>query len=144
MRCRTFTAKNILAKKSEHSGENKGFVYVNVYTALGAIPIYDAEVSIYTWSEEEGRRLISTVHTDSSGKAPPIELPVLLGHGTTNADQRTEYHLVVKADNYHTTIIISVQIFPDIRTMFNVNLTPVPLDGESTDKTITIPEKEIE
>jgi 5-hydroxyisourate hydrolase-like protein (transthyretin family) len=144
MRCRTFTAKNLLVKKSEHSDENKGFVYVNVYTALGAIPIDDADVSVYTWSEEDGRKLVNTVHTNSSGKAPPIELPVLLDQGTTNSDQRTEYHLVVKADNYHTTIIINVQIYPDIRTLFNVNLTPVPVGGESTDKTITIPEKEME
>jgi len=137
MRCRTFTAKNLLVKKSEQSDENKGFLFVNVYTALGAIPIDNAEISIYTWSKEEGRRLVNTVFSDSSGKAPPIELPVLLGQGTTTADQRTEYHLVVKADNYHTTIIINVQIYPDIRTMFNVNLTPIPIGGESTDKTIT-------
>lgn len=122
-----YKAKNLLIKKSEQSIET-GFIIVNVYTALGAIPMNNAEVSVYTWTEENGRNLIKTVYTDISGRAPRIELPVLLeGNGMTNVEQtRAEYHLAVKAEGYHTIVVINVKIYPDITTQFNVNLTPVP------------------
>ena len=130
-----YKAKNLLLKKAEQSIET-GFVIVNVYTALGAIPISNAEVSVYTWTEENGRNLIKTVYTDISGKAPRIELPVLFEGNET----RAEYQLAVIVEGYHTTIVINVKIYPDITTQFSINLTPVPGNGKSIDKTIIIPD----
>jgi len=136
-----YKAKNLLIKKTEQSIET-GFVIVSVYTALGAIPISNAEVSVYTWTEENGRNLVKTVYTDISGRAPIIDLPILLeGNGMTNEEQtRTEYHLAVIAEGYHTTVVINVQIYPDITTQFKIILTPLPSGGINIDKTITIPD----
>lgn len=133
-----YFAKNMMIKSAETADET-GFINVNTFTALGTLPVNNAEVSIYTWTEEEGYNLIKSVVTDASGKAPLIELPMLLGSGQTSKEERTEYHLVVRAPGFHTIIIINVEIFPHITTLFNVNLTPVPRGKQSRDETITIP-----
>lgn len=133
-----YIAKNIIVKKMETTGET-GFVNVNVFTALGALPVNNANVSIYTWNEEEGETLIRSVTTNASGNAPVIELPVMLGQGMASPEGRTEYHLAVEAEGYHTIIIINVEVYPDIRNQFNVNLTPIPRGEQSRDETISIP-----
>lgn len=133
-----YIAKNMIVKKTETTGET-GYVNVNVFTALGALPVNNAKVSIYTWNEEEGETLIKSVTTNESGNAPVIELPVLLEQGMSSTEGRTEYHLAVEAEGYHTVIIINVEVYPDVRNQFNVNLTPIPRGEESRDETVNIP-----
>lgn len=133
-----YIAKNMIIKKMEITGEF-GYVNVSVFTALGALPINNAKVSIYTWNEEEGEILYKSVVTDESGKAPIIELPVLLDKGRTSEQGRTVYHLVVQAPRFHTVIIINVEVYPEITNQFNVNLTPIPRGEQDTDEKITIP-----
>lgn len=133
-----YIAKNMIVTKTQTTVE-VGYVDVNVYTALGALPISNADVSIYTWNEEEGEKIVTNVITDKSGSAPPIELPVLINQGRTSTGGRTEYHLVVKSPGYHTVIIINVEVYSDITTRFNVNLTPVPRGEQSIDEIINVP-----
>lgn len=133
-----YVARNMMIKKMETTGET-GLVNVSVFTALGALPISNAKVSIYTWSKDVGETLIKSTVTDESGKAPPIELPVFLNQGMTSEQGRTEYHLAVEASNYHTVIIINVEVYPNITNQFNVNLTPIPMGEQKSDKTYTIP-----
>lgn len=133
-----YFAKNMIINATETTDET-GFITVNTFTALGALPVSNAEVSVYTWNEEEGYSLIKSVVTDSSGKAPPIELPVLINRGKTFDEEQTEYHLVVRGLGFHTIIIIHVEVFPDITTQFNVNLTPVPRGEQNRNETLPIP-----
>ncbi len=120
-----FFVKNMLVKKTENS-EESGNVDVSVFTALGALPIKNASVSIYMWNEENERTLIRQVKTNDSGKAPTINLPVLNNMETPTENGSSEYHLVIESPGYHTIIVIDVEIYPDIATQFNINLTPVP------------------
>ena len=133
-----YIAKNMLVKKMETADET-GYVNVSVFTALGALPVSNAKVSIYTWNEEEGETLIRSVTTNESGSAPAIELPVLLGQGISSPEGHTEYHLAVEAEVYHTVIIINVEVYPDIRNQFNVNLTPIPRGEQGGEETVNIP-----
>lgn len=139
MTIKPYTLKNQIVKKLQMSPDETGYVNVNAFTALGALPIKDAKVSIYTWNELEEEKLIHTVMTDENGKAPIIELPIILNHGITSPEGRTEYHLVIEADGYHTVIIINVEVYPGIANQFSVNLTPLPKGEDKIDKTINIP-----
>ncbi|WMJ78897.1 MULTISPECIES: hypothetical protein [unclassified Sedimentibacter] len=44
---------------------------------------------------------------------------------TPTENGSSEYHLVIESPGYHTTVVIDVEIYPDIVTQFNINLTPV-------------------
>lgn len=134
-----YVAKNMIIKKMKTTGET-GFVNVRVFTALGAIPVSDAQVFIYTWSKDDGHDLIRAAVTDKNGKATLIELPVLLEQGRP-IEGRTEYHLIVKASGFHTVIIVNVEVYPKITNQFNVNLTPIPMGGDDKNEKITIPIK---
>lgn len=139
MTIKAYTLKNQIVKILQVSPDETGYVNVSAFTALGALPIKDAKVSIYTWNEQEEEKLVRSVMTDENGKAPIIELPVLLNQGSTSPEGRTEYHLVVDADGYHTVIIINVEVYPGITNQFSVNLEPIPRGGQRGDQTINIP-----
>ncbi|NYB72943.1 hypothetical protein HZF24_02170 [Sedimentibacter hydroxybenzoicus DSM 7310] len=135
MHHKPYYVKNLIKKLEA----NVGYIDVNTSTGLGAIPIGNAEVSVYVWNEQEGETLIRTFTTDESGKAPRIELPVLLSNIDLSGEGRTQYHLVVRAPNYHTVIIINVEIYPNIANQFNVNLTPLRPDETHRDERVDIP-----
>lgn len=126
MHHKPYYVKNLIRKLEAGTG----YIDVNVSTGLGALPITTATVSVYIWNEQEGERLISTFTTDESGKTPRIELPVLLSDMGLTAEERTQYHLVIEAPNYHTVIVINVEIYPNITNQFHINLTPL-IPGES-------------
>ncbi|HCX61913.1 hypothetical protein [Sedimentibacter sp.] len=135
MHHKPYYVKNLIKKLEAEVG----YIDVNISTGLGAIPISNAEVSVYVWNEQEGETLISTFTSDESGKTPRIELPVLLSNIGLSGEGRTQYHLVVHAPNYHTVIIINVEIYPNIANQFNVNLTPLRPDEIRRDERVDIP-----
>lgn len=135
MHHRPYYVKNLIKKLEVE----EGYIDVNVSTGLGALPISNANVSVYIWNEQEGETLIRSMTTDESGKAPRIELPVLLSDINSTEEGRTQYHLVIQAPNYHTVIIINVEIYPDITNQFQVNLTPATPGETVRDRLIEIP-----
>ncbi|WP_312701432.1 hypothetical protein [Sedimentibacter sp.] len=135
MHHRPYYIKNLIKKLEVE----EGYIDVNVSTGLGALPISNANVSVYIWNEQEGETLIRSMTTDKSGKAPRIGLPVLLSDINSTEEERTHYHLVIQAPNYHTVIIINVEIYPDITNQFQVNLTPVTPGETARDRLIEIP-----
>ena len=53
--------------------QNIGYLIVNVATARGAIPVGGAAVTVYD-ADSEGRPIVASVVTDSSGKTPKLAL----------------------------------------------------------------------
>jgi len=74
-------AKLPLLNETQINGDNSimqtGFVNVSVNTALGALPIKDAVVTLYVTDQEGNEEALYHLVTDISGKAPIMSLPVI-------------------------------------------------------------------
>lgn len=105
-----------------------GFISVGVYTALGALPVENAVVTIYIINDEGEEEAIYHLITDENGRVPDIELPVIY-----NSDDPLEsrefyfstYNMRIQAENYNTFNVQQLRVFPGITTDYNVNLVPV-------------------
>ena len=134
-----YIAKNKLVKKADvHSplptnGElpdesETGYIAVGVFTALGALPVENALVTVYDLLQDGSEHLHSQVLTDGSGRIPDIELPVVqnpLNSTTSPKYYFTNYNLRVKADNFYTVNVLGIRIFPGIKTNYKIDLIPV-------------------
>ncbi len=53
-----------------------GYINVGVYTALGALPVKDAVVTIYTIDEDGEENALYHVVSNINGRVPTMEVPV--------------------------------------------------------------------
>ena len=145
-----YHAPNILINKVEKSNINDtGTLDVRVFTALGALPIDAAVVTVYTYIGKDMEVEVKKVITDANGIAPPIELPVVFDVNEPYVSPEhffTHYNLRVNATGYYTIHIVNIHVFPNIKVLFNVNLTPVAggSAGVDLEKTIVIPNPNID
>ena len=87
-----YVARNKIVKKAELPAElpllneeqlteedsvETGFVNVSVNTALGALPIRDAVVTLFVTDQEGNEEALYHLVTDISGKVPRMTLPVM-------------------------------------------------------------------
>lgn len=123
-----YKAYNLLIEKLENINEF-GYIKVRVITELGKVPLKDATVSVYASLNELIK--IETFTTDEMGNAPIIKLPVAYNPLNLQMDPNyyyTDYNLVIELENYYTVAIFDIQIFPDITTVFDINMTKVPAE----------------
>ena len=153
-------AKNKIIKKAEAApqlpllNENQlnkesppvetGFVNVIVNTALGALPIQDAVVTLYVTDQEGNEEALYHLVTDISGKVPKMTLPVVYNPQNPSESLQyffSTYNLRVQAIGYYTQNIIDIRVFPDIATNYTVTLIPVKQGGDEDggSRTIVIP-----
>lgn len=110
-----------------NNGSENGFVKIRVTTGLGKFPLNGARVSVYASPDES--EPVETVTTDDMGYAPLLTLPVIYNPEIEGMDPvyyYTDYILGISFNHYYPTAIYSVQVFPNITTEFDVNMTPVP------------------
>jgi len=122
-----YRAHNMIVKKCESSNDT-GTLEVRVFTALGALPIEGAVVTVYTYIGKDVETEIKDVITDANGIAPSIELPVVYDVNEPYVSPEhffTHYNLRVRATGYYTVHIVNIHVFPNIKVLFNVNITPV-------------------
>lgn len=147
-----YRAKNNIIKKLETNNEAvvTGFLEVIVLEDESGIPIGGAEVSVYRFSIRginvtAGEEVLIVTHTtDENGKIPIIELPVLHGPDISNESdfEHLQYHMTVNAFGYYPITVINIEIFPDITTLFRVNMSPITT-RQPRSEFIIIPEKHI-
>ncbi|MBQ3199916.1 MAG: hypothetical protein IJB67_06080 [Firmicutes bacterium] len=104
-----------------------GYLRISVAAALRALPLMNAQVSVYSDERERAQDLLAVLTTNESGLTEQISLPApLLGNSLT-PDQVNPYNLfyvrIVAAD-YVTRDRIPVQIFPGIISDLVVNMQP--------------------
>ena len=140
-------AKNMLIKitetlpadenhvREEESAET-GYLTVGVFTALGALPVENAVVTVYHSLENGDVDTHAQLITDANGRVPDIELPVLQDPSVTSRYYFTNYNLRVMANNYYTVNVLNIRIFPGIKTNYRIDMIPV-IAGE----TGTVPEQ---
>lgn len=155
-----YLARNNLVKKAEAPqrppllNENQlsdteppvetGYVNVTVNTALGALPVKDAVVTIFLMDEEGNEEVLYHLVTDISGKVPRMTLPVI--HAPQDPSESREYYfstynLRTQAIGYYTQNILDIRVFPNTATNFSITLIPVMQGGDEDegDRTIVIP-----
>lgn len=122
-----------------------GSVSVGVFTALGALPVKDAIVTIYLVDQNGEEVVFYYRTTDESGRIPDTNLAVFYDPSNPYVSPEfyfTTYNMRVQAINYYTQNILDFRVFPGVKTNLRVNLLPV-IQGEdqetAPEQTIVIP-----
>lgn len=121
-----------------------GSVNVSVNTALGALPVPNAVVTLYTIDQEGNEEALYHLVTNVSGKVPLMTLPVAYNLQDPLESREyffSTYNLRIQAIGYYTHNIMDVRVFPDTTTNFIVTLIPVSQGGDEDEnpRTIVIP-----
>ena len=112
-----------------------GYLAVGVFTALGALPVKDAVVTVYTANEAGEENAIYHLVTDANGRIPVVELPVIYDPNNPLESSKyyfTTYNMRIQAINYYTVNVLDMRIFPNITTDYSVSLVPV-MSGPASD-----------
>lgn len=127
-----------------------GYVAAGVFTALGALPVKDAVVSVYLFDENGEEVNLYYRVTDESGRVPDMQLAVFYDPTNPLVSPEfyfTTYNMRVQAFNYYTQNILDIRVFPGVKTNLRVNLIPV-IQGENQEtapeKTLVIPQSPID
>lgn len=116
---------------------------VQVSTALGALPIEGAVVTVSTPAEETGERtLLYSVTTDEGGMTPPLELSAppraeSMTPGTTHPFAL--YTVEVRHPDFVPLAALSVSAFSGVPAVLPVALTPLPENENTAPPQITVP-----
>jgi len=128
---------------------NVGYITVRVYTALGALPVPEAVVTVYTKVNEGEENAIVHLVSDANGSVPNIELPVRTDPNIPSEMQKynfSTYNMRIQALGYYTINVLDLRIFPGISTNYKVDMIPViaGTEGRVPEQTIIIPPPPIE
>jgi len=122
----------------------EGILSVRVFTALQALPVKNAEVTVYDLLENGQEHIHAYSITDENGIIPDIELPVqhdpmhLFG---SHKYHFTTYNIRVNADNFYPVNVLNFRIFPGEKTNYRIEMLPI-IPGETVhtpDQIIIIP-----
>lgn len=105
-----------------------GFLAVGVFTALGALPVKDSEITVYKLNSIGEERVFYRGLTDENGRVPDIELNVVYDPSNPAMSQEfyfDTYNLRVEAANYYIQTINNFRVFPGIKTNLRINLVPL-------------------
>ncbi len=138
---------NLLSEVQLDGGDfniQSGFVNVSVNTALAAIPVRDAVVTLYLREREGNEEALYHLLTDISGKAPKMILPVVYNPLDPLKSREyffSTYNLRIQAAGYYNQNIVGLRVFPDTATNYNVTLIPVMHGGDEDEgeRTLVIP-----
>ena len=123
------------------NSENIGFLIVRVTTAIDAIPISGALVTISKICDGENRNFKS-VTTNISGRTESIALEAPLASNSQSpgpsGDAFSTYNIQVEKEGYYTANYLGVPIFAGITSIQTVKLIPYTLEknltGSDTEK----------
>lgn len=127
----------------------EGYINVRVNTALGALPVADALVTLYIMDHEGNEEVLYHHISNISGVVPKMTLPVIFNPEDPLESSEyffSTYNLRVQAIGYYTQNIMDVRVFSNRATNFNVTLIPV-CDGGGEDEnihTVVIPPSPID
>lgn len=157
---RPYVAKNMLIKKAETPAQQQpieetpteqetGYIAIGVFTALGALPVENALVTVYDIIEGGEEHIHSQQVTDASGRVPDVELPII--HSPLDSSMSSKYYYAIynlraQADNFYTVNVLGIRIFPGIKTNYRIDMIPVMAGetGTAPEQTFIIPPSPIE
>lgn len=119
--------------------ENIGFLEVAVKTANGALPIAEAKVNVYEYSQEGAAskgKLLYSVLTDEDGHTPRLALDAKSKELSMTPDSKnpfTVYNIGVEREGFYNNQYINAPIFQGITSIQPVELIPLMEYGRSDD-----------
>lgn len=112
---------------SDKATENHGYLVVRVSTALGAVPVAGAEVTVRGDGEENSDILFSAI-TSNVGLTPVMALPSpprSTSESPGQAKPFSTYHIEVRAEGYVPQRYNNVNVFEGITSYQNAVLVPL-------------------
>lgn len=141
-----YWARNMLIQQQpeteqQPSSNEVGYIDVGVFTASGALPVNNAVVTVYHTYDNGEEHIFYRLVTDESGRVPTMEVPVKYsGIGNPPESYYSTYNLRVQAVGYYTVNVIDIRVFPNITTVYRINLIPAAHGiTETPEYTIVIP-----
>lgn len=127
---RPYLIKNKLIKKADTViiPDGNGSLSVNVIDNKTSEPIPNAMVSLYKitisglYEEKGDGTFIAMAVTDQNGYVPKIELPPI-NQFNQSEREKTEYHMMIHVDGYYPVIVVDIQIYPNITTVYAIKLS---------------------
>ena len=119
--------------------ESIGFLQVAVKSASGALPVENAQVSIYKYGKEEGAQngdLIYSLITNENGLTSKVALETKdkkLSLAPGNINPYSTYNIYVRRDGYYDSSHLNVPIFQGITAIQPVELIPIIEYGSRDD-----------
>ena len=118
----------------------RGFLRVSVRSANGAVPVPDAQVTIYAADEDNANTgVLYSLRTDESGLTPLIELPAPSRIESMTPGSPTpyaRYNIEVKKDGYGGVSNLGAPIFDGVVSTQPVLLVPLSEFEERREETI--------
>lgn len=109
-----------------------GIIRVHVVTAQGARPVPGASVVITRILHGEPE-LISLQTSDSAGNIEPVTVPAPPPSDDQRHPESYLYDITVQAAGYYREHSTDVPVFPNITSMQNFDLIPLPAGTDDTD-----------
>lgn len=117
-----------------------GTLQVNVFSQNNYLPITNATVTIQN-TLPQNQTVSEQLSTDSSGQTETISLPTPpLEYSLTPESSMpyAEYNITVSAPGYETTVLTGAQILPDVKSIQDIRMVPLPDTEEPMDQDIDI------
>ncbi len=130
--------KNNILYPTQMGLQNFGILQVHVVSELGARPVENATVQIF--SKENPATVLESLNTDISGKTIDIELvapPIEYSLEPTQYQPYREYILVITAAGFQTVTIDSAQVLPYVKSIQPVRM-PFLVTGNDNVRVIII------
>lgn len=113
---------------NERFDDGVGGILVAVSTAIAALPVADASVTI-TRPTDGGEEPVRELKTNSSGKTEVVAVPTpLLSASETPGGEApyARYNVTVRKERYGEVTLRGVQVFPMTVSILPVSLIPLP------------------
>ncbi|MBO5092498.1 MAG: hypothetical protein J6C61_08460 [Clostridia bacterium] len=124
-------------------GDEIGFLTVDVKTANGALPVENAQVTIYNSARDTEKDpsslssdVIYNLTTDRSGKTQKVALKTKSAQLSQSPDEKIpfmSYNISVNADGFYDNSYLNVPIFQGITSIQEVLLIPLSEFASPTD-----------
>lgn len=118
---------------------DQGNLQVQVQSAVGAVPIENANVSISYSGEPDST--VEELTTDVSGQAETVELstpPIEYSLEPDQPQPYSEYTVRVQAEGYQAVNVSGVEIFSGVKAIQNIRMRPLEVSEEQL-RSIVIP-----
>ena len=118
-----------------------GYLIVRVTTALGAIPLPNASVTVRKYNPDEPDTpdaVLYSVTTDRDGNSPRMSLPAPMMQKSFEPgglSAYAPYNISVAYDGYYNQFYSNVPVFTGITAIQQADLVPLPANGRQDSRT---------
>lgn len=135
--------ENSLTAQMDTSADNidSGQMRISVISALGQIPVRDAQIQIY--SESSPDQIIEELTTDQSGLSETITLPAPPIEYSQTPESEVQpyanYNLIIRAEGYSPVTISGSELLADSTSFQPIRMEPLEVFGDERERIVIPP-----